>query len=87
MASFHVIAAELGKIFVLYRQPEPGNTEFEALVRIWADVLPDVRDAELTAALRRVCARSRFFPLPADVTRQVEELRQQPTRTTLAELP
>lgn len=85
--SLQIVALELSKAFVLYRQPRPDKAEFELLVKAWVDVLPDVNDAELCIAMRRVCALSRFFPVPADVTRQVEELRRQPVRTQLEALP
>ena len=46
------------------------------LVRTWADVLADVSDAEFIEGMRRTQAVLRFFPVPADVMRQVEESRK-----------
>ena len=46
MATLKILALELSKAFVLYRQPMPEREEFELLVRAWADVLADVSDAE-----------------------------------------
>ena len=46
MASLQLLALELSKAFVLYRQPRPAQAEFELLVRTWGDVLADVSDAE-----------------------------------------
>ena len=76
MASLQLLALELSKAFVLYRQPRPAQAEFELLVRTWGDVLADVSDAELREGMRRTQAVLRFFPVPADVMRQVEEARR-----------
>ena len=76
MASLQLLALELSKAFVLYRQPRPAQAEFELLVRTWGDVLADVSDAEFREGMRRTQAVLRFFPVPADVMRQVEEARK-----------
>lgn len=76
MASLQLLALELSKAFVLYRQPRPAQAEFELLVRTWGDVLADVSDAEFREGMRRTQAVLRFFPVPADVMRQVEEARR-----------
>ena len=70
MASLQLLALELSKAFVLYRQPRPAQAEFELLVRTWGDVLADVSDAEFREGMRRTQAVLRFFPVPADVMRQ-----------------
>lgn len=67
---------ELGKVFVLYRQPTPEAQEFELLLGTWAEALKDVSDEELLEAMRHIRATSRFFPVPADVIRRVEERRR-----------
>ena len=59
MATLKILALELSKAFVLYRQPMPEREEFELLVRAWADVLADVSDAEFIEGIRRVEAKSR----------------------------
>ena len=69
MASLQLLALELSKAFVLYRQPRPAQAEFELLVRTWGDVLADVSDAEFREGMRRTQAVLRFFPVPADVMR------------------
>ena len=75
MASLQLLALELSKAFVLYRQPRPAQAEFELLVRTWGDVLADVSDGEFREGMRRTQAALRFFPVPADVMRYVEEVR------------
>lgn len=62
MATLKILALELSKAFVLYRQPMPEREEFELLVRAWADVLADVSDAEFREGMRRTQAVLRFFP-------------------------
>lgn len=76
MTSLQIVALELSKAFVLYRQPRPAQAEFELLVRTWGDVLADVNDTEFREGMRRTQAIVRFFPVPADVMRQVEEVRR-----------
>ena len=87
MAGFKTIALELGKTFVLYRQPTPAKDEFELLVSMWSDLFADVNDAEFCEAMRLVQASSRFFPVPADVMRQVEARRRQAPKTDMMALP
>ena len=41
MATLKILALELSKAFVLYRQPMPEREEFELLVRAWGDVLAE----------------------------------------------
>lgn len=66
MASLQLLALELSKAFVLYRQPRPAQAEFELLVRTWGDVLADVSDAEFPRGERRTqalsCGSSPFLP-------------------------
>ena len=85
MASLQLLALELSKVFVLYRQPRPAQAEFELLVRTWADVLADVSDAEFIEGMRRTQAVLRFFP--ADVMRQVEESRKRTPAVNREALP
>ena len=87
MASLQLLALELSKVFVLYRQPRPAQAEFELLVRTWADVLADVSDAEFIEGMRRTQAVLRFFPVPADVMRQVEESRKRTPAVNREALP
>ena len=87
MATLKILALELSKAFVLYRQPMPEREEFELLVRAWADVLADVSDAEFIEGIRRVEAKLSFFPVPADVMRQVEEARKQIPTVSREALP
>lgn len=87
MASLQIVALELSKAFVLYRQPRPAQAEFELLVRTWGDVLADVNDTEFREGMRRTQATVRFFPVPADVMRQVEEVRRQCIPAQLETLP
>ena len=87
MATLQILAMELGKTFVLYRQPKPDRAEFEVLVRTWADVLEGVSDAEFQAGIRAVMRESRFFPVPADVMRAVEAARRSIPATPLEALP
>ena len=61
MATLKILALELSKAFVLYRQPMPEREEFELLVRTWGDVLADVSDAEFIEGIRRVEAKLSFF--------------------------
>ena len=78
---------ELSKAFVLYRQVMPEREEFELLVKTWNDVLADVNDSEFRESMRRVEARSSFFPVPADVMRQIEEARKRTPAVNLTALP
>lgn len=87
MASLQLLALELSKAFVLYRQPRPAQAEFELLVRTWGDVLADVSDAEFREGMRRTQAVLRFFPVPADVMRQVEEARKRTPAVNREALP
>lgn len=87
MASLQLLALELSKAFVLYRQPRPAQAEFELLVRTWGDVLADVSDAEFREGIRRVEAKLSFFPVPADVMRQVEEARRKSPVVEVEALP
>ena len=87
MASLQLLALELSKAFVLYRQPMPEREEFELLVKTWNDVLANVGDNEFRGAMRRVEAKSSFFPVPADVMRQVEEARKQIPTVSREALP
>lgn len=87
MATLKILALELSKAFVLYRQPMPEREEFELLVRAWADVLADVSDAEFIEGIRRVEAKLSFFPVPADVMRQVEESRKRTPAVNREALP
>ena len=87
MATLKILALELSKAFVLYRQPMPEREEFELLVRAWADVLADVSDAEFIEGIRRVEAKLSFFPVPADVMRQVEEARKRTPAVNREALP
>ena len=88
MATLKILAWELSKAFVLYRQPMPEREEFEVLVRTWEEVLGDIPDAEFREGLRCVQRESRFFPVPADVMRQVEAMRRQtPQAAPLEALP
>lgn len=66
MASLQLLALELSKAFVLYRQPRPAQAEFELLVRTWGDVLADVSDAEFREGCvgrRPSCGSSPFLPM------------------------
>lgn len=72
---------------MLYRQPTPAKDEFELLVSMWSDLFADVNDAEFCEAMRLVQASSRFFPVPADVMRQVEARRRQAPKTDMMALP
>ncbi len=72
---------------MLYRQPMPEREEFELLVRTWGDVLADVSDAEFIEGIRRVEAKLSFFPVPADVMRQVEESRKRTPAVDREALP
>ena len=65
----------------------PEREEFELLVRAWADVLADVSDAEFIEGIRRVEAKLSFFPVPADVMRQVEESRKRTPAVNREALP
>lgn len=65
----------------------PEREEFELLVRAWADVLADVSDAEFIEDIRRVEAKLSFFPVPADVMRQVEEARKRTPAVNREALP
>ena len=87
MATLKILALELSKAFVLYLQPMPEREEFELLVRAWGDVLADVGDAEFIEGIRRVEARLSFFPVPADVMRQVEEARKRVAAVNREALP
>ena len=87
MATLKILALELSKVFVLYRQPMPEREEFELLVRAWGDVLADVGDAEFREGMRRTQAVLRFFPVPADVMRQVEEARKRVAAVNREALP
>ena len=87
MASLQLLALELSKAFVLYRQVMPEREEFELLVKTWNDVLADVNDSEFRESMRRVEARSSFFPVPADVMRQIEEARKRTPAVNLTALP
>ena len=87
MASLQLLALELSKAFVLYRQPRPAQAEFELLVRTGGDVLADVSDAEFREGMRRTQAALRFFPVPADVMRQVEESRKRTPAVNREALP
>lgn len=88
MAALQILAMELGKTFILYRQPTPDKAEFEVLVRMWADMLDGVSDAEFQAGIRAVMRESRFFPVPADVMRAVETARRSvPRAEPLEALP
>lgn len=57
------------------------------LVRTWGDVLADVSDAEFREGIRRVEAKLSFFPVPADVMRQVEEARRKSPVVEVEALP
>ena len=57
------------------------------LVRTWGDVLADVSDAEFREGMRRTQAVLRFFPVPADVMRQVEESRKRTPAVNREALP
>lgn len=82
MATLKILALELSKAFVLYRQPMPEREEFEVLVRTWEEVLGDIPDAEFREGLRCVQRESRFF------LRQVEAMRRQtPQAAPLEALP
>lgn len=81
------MALELSKAFVLYRQPMPEREEFELLVKTWNEVLANVGDNEFRGAMRRVEAKSSFFPVPADIMRQVEEARKQIPTVSREALP
>lgn len=72
---------------MLYRQVMPEREEFELLVKTWNDVLADVNDSEFRESMRRVEARSSFFPVPADVMRQIEEARKRTPAVNLTALP
>ncbi len=72
---------------MLYRQAMPEREEFELLVRTWGDVLADVSDAEFIEGIRRVEAKLSFFPVPADVMRQVEESRKRTPAVDREALP
>lgn len=72
---------------MLYRQPKPVQDEFELLARMWGELFSDVSDAEFREAMRLVQASSRFFPVPADVMRQVEARRRQAPKTDMMALP
>lgn len=87
MATLKILALELSKAFVLYRQPMPEREEFELLVRTWGDVLADVSDAEFIEGICRVEAKLSFFPVPADVMRQVEESRKRTPAVDREALP
>lgn len=87
MATLKILALELSKAFVLYRQVMPEREEFELLVKTWNDVLADVNDSEFRESMRRVEARSSFFPVPADVMRQIEEARKRTPAVNLTALP
>ena len=87
MAGLKTIALELGKTFVLYRQPTPAKDEFELLVNMWNELFADVNDAAFCEAMRLVQASSRFFPVPADVMRKVEEIQRQAPKDDLVALP
>lgn len=87
MASLQLLALELSKAFVLYRQPMPEREEFELLVKTWNEVLANVGDNEFRGAMRRVEAKSSFFPVPADIMRQVEEARKQIPTVSREALP
>lgn len=65
----------------------PEREEFELLVKTWNDVLADVNDSEFRESMRRVEARSSFFPVPADVMRQIEEARKRTPAVNLTALP
>lgn len=66
---------------------EAAQAEFELLVRAWGDVLADVGDAEFIEGIRRVEAKLSFFPVPADVMRQVEEARKRTPAVNREALP
>lgn len=72
---------------MLYRQVMPEREEFELLVKTWNDVLADVNDSEFRESMRRVEARSSFFPVPADVMRQIEEARKRTPAVNLTAFP
>lgn len=57
------------------------------MVRTWGDVLADVGDAEFIEGIRRVEAKLSFFPVPADVMRQVEEARKRTPAVNREALP
>ena len=87
MASLQLLALELSKAFVLYRQPMPEREEFELLVKTWNDVLAGVNDSEFRQSMRRVEAKSSCFPVPADIMRQVEEARKRTPAVNREALP
>ena len=65
----------------------PEREEFELLVKTWNEVLANVGDNEFRGAMRRVEAKSSFFPVPADIMRQVEEARKQIPTVSREALP
>ena len=74
MASLQLLALELSKAFVLYRQPRPAQAEFELLVRTWGDVLADVSDAEFREGMRRTQAAAGGRGPEADASREPRSL-------------
>lgn len=54
---------------------------------MWGDLFTDVSDAEFREAMRLVQASSRFFPVPADIMRQVETRRRQTPKIDMMALP
>ena len=65
----------------------PEREEFELLVKTWNEVLANVGDNEFRGAMRRVEAKSSFFPVPADIMRQVEEARKRTPAVNREALP
>ena len=65
----------------------PEREEFELLVKTWNEVLANVGDNEFRGAMHRVEAKSSFFPVPADIMRQVEEARKRTPAVNREALP
>ena len=83
MASIQVIATELGRASLLYRQAM-GEEELKALAYSWAELFQEVNDADFVAAVKIHTRESKFFPTPADVLEAKDRVR--PNRPPVLEL-
>lgn len=74
MASHQVLTLELGKAYLLYRQPLPQMAELTLMLEIWGEIMADVPDADFKKAMLSHYATAKFFPMPAEILAQVQAL-------------